>query len=272
SLLALNFHSRMWHQLGVLTVIATLVVLLLGVHATNRRNHGQRGGGTTLENILQPELQDPGCVDRFSSCPSWAKKGLCCDQFYFDRCQLSCSTCGPGPQACNVSGRIYPSGTKFQENCMSFHCQDGEFYTSNKYNSECGTCLIQNDPHFSSYHDVKFDWHGHETYVLSQNGSDPCSAEYVNALFSDCDTGLPWATCLDTIYFLPQPDTYISIVKGDVIYNSLVTVNSIVNNITTQEDGKLHILDGAVDSEFPVLAWYYDDCLHFMGSKDQGYL
>ena len=87
-----------------------------------------------------------------------------------------------------------------------------------------GECSANNDPHFETFDKILFDWHGHYTYVLSQEGCDRCPDSFVYSLLVDCATGSPWATCVQTVYFQPEPNTTIQIVKADQIIKSNVSI------------------------------------------------
>merc|ERR1711970_1545642 len=85
-----------------------------------------------------------------------------------------CSVCCvPVPKgSCIIGGQFYDPGTEFNEHCMKFKCDNGKWKTTNKYNGECGKCMFNNDPHFTTFDKEKFDWHGHDTYIISQEGCE----------------------------------------------------------------------------------------------------
>ena len=87
-----------------------------------------------------------------------------------------------------------------------------------------GECSANNDPHFTTFDNIRFDWHGHYTYVISQEGCELCPDSFVYSLLVDCAGGAPWATCVHTVYFQPEPNTTIQIVKADPLRNSYVSI------------------------------------------------
>ena len=88
-------------------------------------------------------------------------------------------------------------------------------------------CSFNNDPHFTTFDKVVFDWHGHSTYVISQVGCKDCPDTYVASLFQDCEFGLTWATCVHTVYFQPEPNTIITVVKANPLSSSQVNITLI---------------------------------------------
>ena len=87
-----------------------------------------------------------------------------------------------------------------------------------------GECSANNDPHFTTFDNIRFDWHGHGTYVISQEGCELCPESFVYSLLVDCARGAPWATCVHTVYFQPESHTTIQIVKADPLSNSHVSI------------------------------------------------
>ncbi|CAL4062650.1 unnamed protein product, partial [Meganyctiphanes norvegica] len=176
------------------------------------------------------------------------------------------------PGSCFMSGNIYPSGTEWTDNCMTYYCETGKFYSTNKYNGQCGSCTAANDPHFTTFDGVLFDWHGHSTYVISQQSSQSCPEVYVNSQFADCAIGHPDATCLHTIYFQPVVGTTIKVVKDNHIQNSKIYVNGNLQKLYVKNNGELQVLKGANNTKHPAFGWINNDCIYFTGFNIAGYM
>ncbi|CAL4111585.1 unnamed protein product, partial [Meganyctiphanes norvegica] len=173
---------------------------------------------------------------------------------------------------CYIDGKSYENEQKWEKGCISYHCKDGKFYSNDLYNRDCGHCSAKNDPHFTTYDGTTYDWHGHNTYVISQEGSKSCPHHYVNSKFKSCSTGLAGATCLAEIYFQPFNGLEIKIIKAELPHHlkfSEIYVNGFKQFIAVKPKGELQILKGP-HKEFPVFGWFIGDCIHIMGFNTDG--
>ncbi|CAL4229916.1 unnamed protein product, partial [Meganyctiphanes norvegica] len=196
------------------------------------------------------------------------KKSRCCFQ---DPTRTSTPST-PIQENCTLGELRYESGTEFNKNCMKYFCKNGKWYTSNQYNAACGVSSFNDDPHFTTFDGILFDWHGHSIYVMSQTGHDLCPETFVYSLFSSC-SGISHVTCFHTVYFQPEPNTTnIEIVKAYPLFNSQITINGYTQYINDNPNGELTLLKGDNGTDYPAFAWMTDGCLHVMGYKTEGYL
>ncbi|CAL4059577.1 unnamed protein product, partial [Meganyctiphanes norvegica] len=177
-------------------------------------------------------------------------------------------------EPCFVGGKKYSSGTKWEDNCMSFYCEKGIFYTTNKYNSHCSACTAKNDPHFETFDGVLYDWHGHSTYILSQEGNEDCPDTFVSSKFQPCAVGLPGATCLHTVYMQFTQHVFIEVKVEDNMLNAQIIIDGVPQQIVTEFENEIQLLHDfdLKDGENAVFGWMKDNCLHIIGIKNKGYL
>jgi len=171
---------------------------------------------------------------------------------------------------CNIAGKSYGCSTSFSKNCLRFNCDaDGQWTTLGQYNSDCGKCQFNNDPHFTIFGGITFDWHGHSSYVISQETCVDCPDTFVNSYFYDCTSGWPWATCVHTVYFQPEPGTFVEIVKADPIEDSQIIIDGHSQKLSADE---LTVLEGPDGVQHPAFGLLKDGCIHVFGVKDEGYV
>ncbi|CAL4065608.1 unnamed protein product, partial [Meganyctiphanes norvegica] len=227
---------------------------------------------TTGMPLGEPYLTDVGIIES-QSCMAFGNygfSGMRCHARNFYMCDLSKAyTKG---RSCTINSYSYPSGMIFTENCMKFRCNDGRFYSDFEYNADCGICSAHNDPHFKNFDGVKFDWHGHSTYIMVSEGCANCPATYISAKFTDCAKGLPWATCIDTTYFQLDNGPKVTIFKKVPVTDTIVSVDGHNQTIGVTKNRELQVLVSLGGSRVPFVAWHAHQCLHVMGIENGGFM
>ncbi|CAL4099699.1 unnamed protein product, partial [Meganyctiphanes norvegica] len=161
-------------------------------------------------------------------------------------------------------------GHRFLQNCEAYIClPDKEFFVGGlfkNFRKNSKNCRLTNDPHITTFDGARYDWHGDCTYVLSQEEDGPGNVvSYVNNKFTKCYGH--GASCVDTVYFKPRSMNTVIIITTD----RQVIVNGFRQNIIAQSPA-MQILKDANSNEYPVLAYWFDNCLHVISLDEENYL
>ncbi|CAL4149231.1 unnamed protein product, partial [Meganyctiphanes norvegica] len=190
------------------------------------------------------------CMNRHKRCPGYYLLGKkYCHSVY------DCKCCVKPPITCKYQGVKYSHGSQLPGSCVEIVCQDGQWCPTSKISRDCSLCYARDDPHFDTFDNSVFDWHGQCNYSLAQSDQSYYPSYAVYGDLADCMGG---ATCLSTLVFRDDPNTVITIGQGDTVFQ--VDVNGVYHSLDISDCAQY--IPGT-----NVLVWNNSDCIRILGTQ-----
>ncbi|XP_037796503.1 uncharacterized protein LOC119591832 [Penaeus monodon] len=154
---------------------------------------------------------------------------------------------------CIFNGKTYLTEELLVDNCLNLICVGDTWYPTGYASSTCSMCSLRNDPHFTGFSGLTYDFHGILEYYIAMN----IDTYGVTGDFYQCNA---LASCLDIITYKDGVDTMITFDKDDgntiLVNGDPFTVTNVVQNVESA-DGVVH----------PVLAWKQGLCIRVVGTR-----
>lgn len=112
---------------------------------------------------------------------------------------------------CEFGGELYQTGAQLEGHCAILVCSRGTWVIKQDIDDCCARCSAYDDPHFTTFDEHHYDFHGTCNYSLAQIGT---SWDTHTAVYSQFQSCYDHASCLNITVFREDPHTLITLSQG----------------------------------------------------------
>ncbi|CAL4062946.1 unnamed protein product, partial [Meganyctiphanes norvegica] len=168
---------------------------------------------------------------------------------------------------CSYNSIVYNEDEALPNVCVGLICKGGKWLPNGQINSQCSECTVYNDPHFKTFMNVRYDWHGHCNYSITQRGKSMSPDLALFGKFDECLSNVPNPTCLGELVYKDSEDVFVEFGASVIqIQNDRSLFHVIVNGQKqkVRSSSFAESLNGTINS---ILAWEENGCLKIVGTQ-----